>query len=68
MYETFIKWIGSKTCKVAGELHEVLDAGTTCLSGQSLNMGFVVLGIMALTLTVLIINARRRQRRDDYLQ
>ena len=68
MYETLIKWIGSKTCKVAGELHEVLDAGTACLNGQSLNMGFVVLGMLALTLTVLIINARRRQRRDDYLQ
>lgn len=68
MYETIVKWIGSKTCKVAGELHEVLDAGTACISGQSLNMGLVVLGLLALTLTVLIINARRRQRREDYMQ
>lgn len=68
MYETLVKWIGSKTCKVAGELHEVLDAGTACFSGQSLNMGFVVLGLLALTLTVLIINTRRRHRRDNYLQ
>lgn len=65
MYSAFVKWIGSKTCNVAGDLSTVLDAGQACASGQSLNMGFVVLGLLALSVTVMVINARRRQHRDN---
>ena len=65
MYNSLIQWIGSKTCSVAGDLTTVLDAGNACAAGQAMNTGFVVLGLLAFTLVVTVINARRRQRRDN---
>jgi hypothetical protein len=64
MYSTFIKWIGSKTCSVAGELGTALDAGAACANGQSLTMGLIVAGLVALSLAVMVINARRRLYRE----
>jgi hypothetical protein len=65
MYNALIQWIGSKTCNAAGDLSTVLDAGTACASGQLVNVGLVVLGLFALSVIVMVINARRRQRRDN---
>ena len=64
MYDTLIRWIGSKTCSLAGDVGTVLDVGNACFSGQSLNMGLIVVGLVALTLAVLVINARRRAYRE----
>jgi hypothetical protein len=64
MYSTLINWIGSRTCNLAGEVSTVLDAGAACASGQSLNMGLIVVGLVALSLAVMVINARRRLYRE----
>jgi hypothetical protein len=66
MYDTFITWIGSKSCTLAGNVAEVLDAGTACTASQSWTMGVVVLSLAALSLTVMVINERRRVHRDNY--
>lgn len=65
MYNSFIKWIGSKTCNIAGDLSTVLDAGHACASGHATSMGIIVLGLLVFALTVMVINARRRQRREN---
>jgi hypothetical protein len=64
MYSTLIKWIGSTTCHVAGDIGTVLEAGKACSSGQSLSMGLIVVGLVALSFTVMVINARRRLYRE----
>jgi hypothetical protein len=64
MYNTLIKWIGSTTCNVAGDISTVLEAGNACASGQSLNVGLIVAGLVALTFAVMVINARRRLYRE----
>jgi hypothetical protein len=65
MYDTLVRWIGSKTCTVAGDVGQALDAGHACASGQAGNVGLVVVALLALTVVVMVINARRRQRRDN---
>jgi hypothetical protein len=65
MYEALVRWIGSKTCTVAGDVGQVLDAGHACAGGQALNVGLVVVALLAVTIVVMVINARRRQRRDN---
>lgn len=65
MYDTLVRWIGSKTCSVAGDVGQALDAGHACASGQAANVGVVVVALLALTIVVMVINARRRQRRDN---
>ena len=64
MYSTLIKWIGSTTCHVAGDIGTVLEAGKACASGQSMTMGLIVVGLLALTFAVMVINARRRLYRE----
>jgi len=64
MYSTLIKWIGSTTCNLAGDVGTVLEAGKACASGQSLSMGLIVVGLAALSIGVMAINARRRLYRE----
>jgi hypothetical protein len=64
MYSTLIKWIGSTTCHIAGDISTVLETGKACASGQSLSMGLIVAGLLALTFAVMVINARRRLYRE----
>ncbi|MBL9096115.1 MAG: hypothetical protein JNK07_04245 [Alphaproteobacteria bacterium] len=66
MYDKLVQWIGSKTCSVAGDLGQVLDAGQACASNHAWTMGLIVLGLVAFGLAVMVINARRRRRRDNY--
>jgi hypothetical protein len=68
MYDSLVQWIGSNTCNLAGDVGTVLNAGYACASGQALNMGIVVLSIAVFGVAVMVINARRRQRRDRYFQ
>lgn len=69
MYENLVRWIGSQTCAVAGDLSDVLQSQVGCAHGQSLNMGYVVLGLLALSIAVMVINARRRKfRRNFYMR
>jgi hypothetical protein len=68
MYDQLIQWIGSQTCDLAGDVGNVLETGHACATGQALNMGIVVLAIAAFAVVVMVIGARRRQRRDNYLQ
>lgn len=65
MYNALVNWIGSKTCTVAGNIGEVLNAGQVCANGQALNMGLVVVALLAFSIAVMTINARRRQLRDN---
>lgn len=57
MYSSLVKWIGSNTCNLAGSV---------CADGQSLNMGLVVLGLLALGAAVTVIARRRHERREGY--
>jgi hypothetical protein len=66
MYDQFIKWIGSKSCTLAGQVSDVLDAGSACAAAQSWNVGVVVLSLVALSATVMIINERRRRYRENF--
>jgi hypothetical protein len=66
MYDNLVQWIGSNTCKVAGDLGQVLDAGQACATGHAWTMGLIVIGLAVFGLTVMIINARRRRHRDNY--
>jgi hypothetical protein len=66
MYDVFIKWIGSKSCTLAGQVTEVLDAGTACAASQSWNVGVAVLSLVALSATVSLINERRRRYRENF--
>jgi hypothetical protein len=68
MYDKLVQWIGSNTCNLAGSVGDVLEAGQACASGQAVNVGLVVLGIAVLGVIVMVINARRRQRRENYFR
>lgn len=66
MYNAAIKWIGSKTCSLAGNVTELVDVHIACTGVESWNMGVIVLGLAAVALAAMVINARRRQHRDSY--
>jgi hypothetical protein len=65
MYNALINWIGSKTCSAASDISSLLDVNYGCASGQALNMGLIVIGLLVFSVAVITINARRRQRRDN---
>jgi len=68
MYDTLIRWIGWKTCSFAGSVTDVLDTGPACVASQARNVGVVALVMVALSFTVMVINARRRHHRESYLR
>jgi hypothetical protein len=68
MYDTFVSWIGLKTCSFAGDLVSLLDTGPACFASQAWNMGALALAVVALTFVVMVINARRRHHRDNYFR
>jgi hypothetical protein len=57
MYETIAKVIGSSACRLAD---------TPCAGTEALNMGLVVLGLLAIGAALAVIAIRQRQRREDY--
>jgi uncharacterized membrane protein len=65
MYNSLIQWIGSRTCTAAGDISAILEANYGCASGQALNMGLIVLGLLVFSVVVIAINARRRYHRDN---
>jgi len=68
MYDTFVSWIGLKTCSFAGDLVDVLDAGPACFSSQAWNMGALALAVVAFSFVVIVINARRRHHRETFFR
>lgn len=57
MHDIILGLIGSQTCSFAG---------TACADAQAVNMGIVVLGLLALGLSVALAALRRQSRRDGY--
>ena len=68
MYDKLIQWAGSSTCNLAVSVGDVLEPAQACTGGQALNMGLVVLGIAAFGVVVMVINACRRQRRENHFR
>jgi hypothetical protein len=62
LHQMLVKWIGKTACD-AGTL---IDIGTACKGTQALNMGLVVLALLAIGLTAAWLNARRRRRRSGF--
>lgn len=54
-------WIGKTACH-GGALAGI---GTACKGAQALNMGLVVLALVAMALAVTWINLRRKRRRAE---
>ena len=57
MHDIVLTFIGSQTCSLAG---------TACANAQALNMGVVVLGFLAVVLSLAVIAIRRRERREGW--
>lgn len=57
MHDIILGLIGSQTCSLAG---------TPCVDAEAVNMGIVVLGLLALGISVAIVALRRQWRRDGY--
>jgi hypothetical protein len=62
----FIQFIGSKACSATSKVSEIIVANPTCGNVESWNMGALVLGALAVALTVRIIQERRRRFRETY--
>lgn len=57
MHDIILGLIGSQTCSLAG---------TACADVQAVNMGIVVLGLLAVGMSVALVALRRKSRRDGY--
>lgn len=62
LHQMLIKWIGKAACDGGA----YAGIGTACKGAEALNMGIVVLAVLALVLAAAWLNARRSRRRSAY--